>query len=111
VYMFTGHDENDAKFFKMKEWFVFESEDLVNWKSLGAPLNLETFEWAKKDDKAWASQAVALLGQRHRPERLRRFGRYAVDGVGQSGLLSCEAQAQHGGARWATFSRGRSRNR
>ena len=24
VYMFTGHDENDAKFFKMKEWFVFE---------------------------------------------------------------------------------------
>jgi hypothetical protein len=36
VYMFTGHDENDAKFFKMKEWFVFESEDLVNWKSLGA---------------------------------------------------------------------------
>ena len=35
VYMFTGHDENDAKFFKMKEWFVFESEDLVNWKSLG----------------------------------------------------------------------------
>ena len=25
VYMFTGHDENDAKFFKMKEWFVFET--------------------------------------------------------------------------------------
>jgi beta-xylosidase len=62
VYMFTGHDENDAKFFKMKEWFVFESEDLVNWKSLGAPLSLETFAWAKKDDKAWASQAVERNG-------------------------------------------------
>ena len=63
VYMFTGHDENDAKFFKMKEWFVFESEDLVNWKSLGAPLSLETFAWAKKDDKAWASQAVERNGK------------------------------------------------
>jgi len=37
VYMFTGHDENDAKFFKMK--------------------------WAKKDDKAWASQAVERNGK------------------------------------------------
>jgi len=63
VYMFTGHDENDATWFKMKEWLVFSTKDMVNWKFLGAPLNLETFKWAKKDDKAWASQAVERGGK------------------------------------------------
>ncbi len=64
VYLFTDHDEDDAtSFFKMKDWLVFSSDDMVNWKFLGAPLSLETFGWAKKDNKAWAAQAVERGGK------------------------------------------------
>ena len=63
VYLFTDHDENDATWFKMKDWLVFASEDMVNWRYLGAPLSLETFAWAKKDNKAWAAQAVERGGK------------------------------------------------
>ena len=63
VWLFCDHDEDDAVFFKMKDWLVFSSEDMVNWTYHGAPLSLETFAWARKDDKAWASQAVKRNGK------------------------------------------------
>ena len=30
VYLFTGHDENDAQYFKMKDWQLFSTTDMVN---------------------------------------------------------------------------------
>ena len=63
VWLFCDHDEDDSVVFKMKDWLVFSSEDMVNWTYHGAPLSLETFAWAKKDDKAWASQAVKCNGK------------------------------------------------
>ena len=27
LYMFTGHDEDDATYFKMNDWMVFSTED------------------------------------------------------------------------------------
>lgn len=63
VYLFVDRDEDDAVYFKMKDWVLFETEDMVNWTYLGTPVNTYTFEWAKKGDRAWAAQAVERNGK------------------------------------------------
>lgn len=64
VYLFADHDEDDASnFFKMKDWVLFSSEDMVNWTYLGTPLTLDTFGWARKGDHAWAAQALQYQGK------------------------------------------------
>ena len=35
VWLFCDHDEDDAVFFKMKDWLFFSSEDMVNWTGVG----------------------------------------------------------------------------
>ena len=63
VYLFVDHDEDDATYFKMKDWMVFSSEDMVNWTYLGAQVSTATLEWAAQGDRAWASQAVERGGK------------------------------------------------
>ncbi|MCQ2182522.1 MAG: family 43 glycosylhydrolase [Bacteroidales bacterium] len=63
VYLFVDHDEDDATYFKMKDWLLFSSEDMVNWTYLGAQVSTETFSWAAQGDRAWASQAVERGGR------------------------------------------------
>lgn len=63
VYLFTGHDENDAQYFKMKDWQLFSTTDMVNWTYRGTPLSTANFKWAKQGDNAWASQAVERNGK------------------------------------------------
>ena len=40
VWLFCDHDEDDSVVFKMKDWLVFSSEDMVNWTYHGAPRSL-----------------------------------------------------------------------
>lgn len=63
LYMFTGHDEDDATYFKMKEWQLYSTEDMANWTYLGTPISTSTFPWAFQGDRAWASQAVEHNGK------------------------------------------------
>lgn len=63
VYLFVDHDEDDATYFKMKDWLLFSTTDMVNWTYLGAPVSTETFSWAAQGDRAWASQAVERGGK------------------------------------------------
>lgn len=63
LYMFTGHDEDDATYFKMKDWMLYSTEDMVNWTYLGTPISTATFAWAFQGDRAWASQAVEKDGK------------------------------------------------
>lgn len=63
VYLFTDHDEDDAQYFKMKDWLLFSTADMVNWTFRGVPLSTGTFKWAKQGDNAWASQAVKRDGK------------------------------------------------
>ena len=44
LYMFTGHDEDDATYFKMNDWQLFSTQDMVNWTYLGTPISTETFK-------------------------------------------------------------------
>ena len=61
MYVYTGHDEDNADFFWMQEWRVYSTQDMVNWTDHGSPLALESFSWA--DDRAWASQCVERNGK------------------------------------------------
>lgn len=63
VYMYAGHDEApaDYHFYKMNEWLVYSSEDLVNWKEHPVPLKVTDFKWAKAD--AWAAQVIERNGK------------------------------------------------
>ncbi|MGS2763718.1 glycoside hydrolase family 43 protein [Sinomicrobium sp. M5D2P9] len=63
VYLYTGHDEadKDFHFYNMKEWLVFSSSDMVNWKEHKVPLRVKDFSWAKAD--AWASQVIERNGK------------------------------------------------
>ena len=61
MYVYTGHDEDNADFFWMQEWRVYSTRDMVNWQDHGSPLALESFSWA--DDRAWASQTIERDGK------------------------------------------------
>ena len=61
MYVYTGHDEDNADFFWMQEWRVYSTKDMVNWQDHGSPLALESFSWA--DDRAWASQTIERNGK------------------------------------------------
>ena len=61
MYVYTGHDEDNADFFWMQEWRVYSTQDMVNWQDHGSPLALESFSWA--DDRAWAGQTIERNGK------------------------------------------------
>lgn len=63
VYLFVDHDEDDALYFKMKDWLLYSTTDMVNWTFRGVPISTETFQWAKQGDNAWASQAIERNGK------------------------------------------------
>ena len=63
VYLYAGHDEapNDFHFYRMNEWLVFSSPDMVNWTEHTVPLKPSDFKWAKGD--AWASEVIEKDGK------------------------------------------------
>ncbi|RZK59717.1 MAG: glycoside hydrolase [Pedobacter sp.] len=63
VFLFTGHDTASvsATNYKMPDWHVFSSTDLVNWKDYGAALSPKTFSWATGD--AYAAQCIERDGK------------------------------------------------
>ena len=61
LYVYTGHDENNADFFWMQEWRCYSTNDMVNRTDHGSPAALETFSWA--DDRAWAPQCIERNGK------------------------------------------------
>jgi arabinoxylan arabinofuranohydrolase len=61
MYVYTGHDEDNASFFWMNEWRVYSSSDMVNWTDHGSPLSQSSFSWA--DGRAWAGQTIKRDGK------------------------------------------------
>jgi arabinoxylan arabinofuranohydrolase len=58
VFLYTGHDEDDAFGFKMQNWLLYTSTDMVNWTDHGVVASLENFKWAPHDNGAWAPQCI-----------------------------------------------------
>jgi arabinoxylan arabinofuranohydrolase len=58
VYLYTGHDEDDATGFKMFNWQLYTSTDMVNWTDHGVVASLKDFKWVNTDNGAWAPQCI-----------------------------------------------------
>ena len=62
VFLYTGHDEDDARGFKMLNWLLYTSTDMVNWTDRGVIASLHNFSWAPKNG-AWATQVIERNGK------------------------------------------------
>jgi arabinoxylan arabinofuranohydrolase len=84
LYVFTSHDEDDTSsgFFNMKNWRLFSTVDMVNYRDHGSPMGLTTFSWAQKD--AWAGQVVARNNKFYYYVPITRNGGCMAIGVGVS---------------------------
>jgi hypothetical protein len=58
VFLYTGHDEDDATGFKMQNWLLYTSTDMVNWTDHGVVASLKDFKWVTVDNGAWAPQCI-----------------------------------------------------
>lgn len=63
VYLYTSHDEDDAEGFKMLDWRLYSSTDMVNWTDRGVVASLKTFPWAVQSNDAWAPQVIERAGK------------------------------------------------
>lgn len=63
VFLYTGHDEDDAFGFKMQNWLLYTSTDMVNWTDHGVVASLKDFKWVTEDNGAWAAQCVSRNGK------------------------------------------------
>lgn len=75
VYLYTGHDEDYAPEgmagFRMKDWLLYTSTDMVNWTDHGPIADLHNFKWADSgngswggyENGAWAPQCVERNGK------------------------------------------------
>lgn len=63
VYLYAGHDTppKDVNSYRMNEWLVYSSSDMVNWQEHAVPLKPTDFTWAKGD--AWAGQVIERNGK------------------------------------------------
>ncbi|RPD51861.1 glycoside hydrolase family 43 protein [Paracnuella aquatica] len=63
VFLYTSHDtaSTTATNYKMPDWHVFSSTDMVTWKDHGALLSPATFSWATGD--AYAAQCIYRNGK------------------------------------------------
>ena len=58
VYLYTGHDTASVNStnYKMPDWHIFSSTDMVTWKDHGVCLSPKTFSWSSGD--AYAAQCI-----------------------------------------------------
>ncbi len=64
VYLYTGHDLDIAtNSYKMFDWRVFSSKDMVNWTDHGAVLDVTAFSWANQTQDANASHVIHRNGK------------------------------------------------
>lgn len=63
IYLYTTHDEDNAEGFLMRDWLLYTSTDMVNWRDCGAVASLKDFKWYDGDNGAWAEQVVYRNGK------------------------------------------------
>ncbi|KAK1759853.1 glycosyl hydrolase [Echria macrotheca] len=86
VWLFADHDEDGSKTYNMKDWRLYSSTDMVNWRDWGVVMSLQTFSWAKSD--AWAGQVVGRNGKFYYYAPMTRQGASYGIGVGVSDTIT-----------------------
>ena len=86
VWLFADHDEPNSKTYTMKDWRLYSSTDMVNWRDYGIVMSLKTFSWARAD--AWAAQAIERNGKFYFYASMTRTGASYGIGVGVSDTIT-----------------------
>ncbi|MCQ2058957.1 MAG: family 43 glycosylhydrolase [Bacteroidaceae bacterium] len=65
IFIYTSHDEDDARGydFKMLNWILYTTTDMVNFTEHGVVAELKEFAWRSRDNGAWAQQVVTRNGK------------------------------------------------
>ena len=63
VFLYTSHDEDEALGFKMENWLLYTSTDMVNWTDHGEIASLKSFKWVTTNNGAWAPQCIERNGK------------------------------------------------
>jgi hypothetical protein len=63
VYLYTGHDEaeQDATTYRMFDWYLFVSQDMVSWENKGAVMRYDVFSWARGDTSTGNANAGEVI--------------------------------------------------
>lgn len=81
VYLFTSHDEDDARGFTMYNWLCFSTTDMANWTDHGIIGGVrdpyKTFKWSDGNN-AWAPQCIERKGKFYLYCPLPTRGRMAI---------------------------------
>jgi beta-xylosidase len=84
VYLFACHDFSpESKYYTLKDWWVWSSSDLINWK-LESVLKPEDTFIGRPSDKCWATFGV---------ERGGKWYWYFSDGPEQIGVVTADSPA------------------
>jgi len=86
VWLFADHDEDGSTNYNMKDWRLYSSTDMVNWRDYGVVMTLKTFIWARAD--AWAAQAIERNGKFYFYASMTRTGASYGIGVGVSDTIT-----------------------
>ena len=66
VYLYTSHDEDDARGFSMYNWMCYSTTDMANWTDHGIIGGVrepyKTFKWSDGNN-AWAPQCIEWKGK------------------------------------------------
>jgi arabinoxylan arabinofuranohydrolase len=81
VYLYTSHDEDDARGFTMYNWMCYSTTDMANWTDHGIIGGVrepyKTFKWSDGNN-AWAPQCIERKGKFYLYGPLPTKGRMAI---------------------------------
>ena len=61
LYIYPGHDRDQAEWWNIVDWHVFSTTGMANFKDHGVALSLDDLTWAEK--YAWAPDCVEINGK------------------------------------------------
>lgn len=86
VYLYTTHDEQilEGKDYRMYDYRLWTSTDLLSWKNKGAVLRYSDFDWARGDEKTGNAYAHHVIHRKDDQGKSKYYFYVTVEG-GQTG--------------------------
>lgn len=82
VYLYTTHDEQilGGKDYRMYDYRLWTSTDMVNWKNKGAVLRYSDFEWARGDEKTGNAYAHHVIHRKDETGKSKYYFYVTLEG-------------------------------
>ncbi|GAB3022055.1 glycoside hydrolase family 43 protein [Bowmanella dokdonensis] len=82
VYLYTTHDEQyaDGSDYRMYDYRLWTSKDMVSWENRGAVLKYADFDWARGDEKTGNAYAHHMIHRKDASDKSRYYFYVTVEG-------------------------------